>query len=208
MKIILISDTHGFHEQMIIPDGDILIHAGDISLKGNEKEIKAFLNWFSNLPHTYKIMVAGNHDWLFERQDSAYIQNLIPENIIYLNDSGTEIKGLQIWGSPVQPTFFSWAFNRDRGREIKSHWDLIPLHTDILITHGPPFGILDKTDKGMHVGCEELRKRVDLIKPKLHVFGHIHEAYGLHHENNTIFANASLLNVNYKHTNKAIVLEV
>ncbi len=208
MNITLISDTHGDHRQMAIAGGDMLIHAGDVSLKGTEEEVKDFLDWFSNQPHTYKIMVAGNHDWLFERRNSEYIQNLIPENIIYLNDSGIHIEGFNIWGSPIQPTFFNWAFNRNRGSEINSHWDLIPLNTDILITHGPPNGILDKIEQGTHVGCEELSKRVNQIKPKLHVFGHIHEGYGVYNENNIIFVNAALLNVKYKYTNKPIVVNL
>lgn len=208
MKIVQISDTHGYHKQTNIPDGDLLIHAGDISRRGSEEEILDFLEWFSSLSHRYKIFVAGNHDWFFERKQADYIKEKIPNNVIYLNDSGVEIKGLNIWGSPIQPTFFNWAFNRERGQNIKHHWDLIPENTDILITHGPPFGILDKTIHGKHVGCKALLMRVNQINPKLHVFGHIHEEHGILKTKSTTFVNASLLNEKYQYVNNALVLNV
>jgi len=88
------------------------------------------------------------------------------------------IEGVKFYGSPWQPRFFDWAFNLDRGEEIKKKWDLIPMDTDVLITHGPPYGILDLTHEGEKVGCEELMKAVLRVQPKIHIFGHIHEAYG------------------------------
>lgn len=208
MKLVLISDTHGAHKTVQVPEGDLLIHAGDLSKRGEEGEVKEFLDWFSKQPHTYKIFVAGNHDWLFERRSAEYITSLIPENIIYLNDSGIEINGVYIWGSPIQPTFYNWAFNRDRGKDIKRHWDLIPEHTDVLITHGPPYGILDKTIKGEQVGCQDLLNRVHQIKPKLHVFGHIHEGYGIHQNKQTSFVNTSILDQKYSCVNQPIVINL
>ena len=156
MKIVCISDTHDKHNQLELPDGDMLIHAGDVSSQGKQIQVEAFLKWFSAQPHKHKIFIAGNHDFFFERMPEDYIQSLIPENVIYLNDSGVTIEGLKIWGSPVQPWFYDWAFNRKRGKDIRKHWDLIPTNTDILITHGPPFGILDATNSGEKVGCEDL----------------------------------------------------
>ncbi len=208
MKIVLISDTDGRHNEVDIPDGDILIHAGDLSSRGKKEEIIDFLNWFSNQPHKYKIFIAGNHDFFFEREPKEIVEAIIPKNVIYLNDSGIEIEDIKIWGSPVQPEFYNWAFNRERGIDIKKHWDLIPKDTDILITHGPPEGILDKTVRGKGVGCEELLLTVNVIKPKIHVFGHIHEAYGVEKVNNTSFINASILNERYYYTNDPIIIEL
>lgn len=208
MKLVLISDTHGTHKTVQVPEGDVLIHAGDLSKRGEEGEVKEFLEWFSKQPHTYKVFVAGNHDWLFERRSAEYIKSLIPENIIYLNDSGVEINGVYIWGSPIQPTFYNWAFNRDRGEDIKRHWDLIPEHTDVLITHGPPYGILDKTIRGEHVGCQDLMNTIHEIQPKLHVFGHIHEGYGIQQSKQTNFVNASILDQKYRCVNQPIVINI
>jgi len=205
MKLILISDTHNRQHDIDIPNGDILIHAGDVSNRGLKWEVKEFLNWFSNQPHKYKIFIAGNHDFFFEKEHEDEIKNIIPKNVIYLNDSGIEIESIKIWGSPVQPEFYNWAFNRKRGKEIKKHWDLIPLGTDILITHGPPLNILDKTVRGDIVGCEDLLNAVNKIKPKIHVFGHIHEDYGILKKNDTTFINASILNERYRNTNDPII---
>ncbi|MCU0389773.1 MAG: metallophosphatase domain-containing protein [Thermoflexibacter sp.] len=206
MKIVCISDTHGLHEQVSIPEGDILLHAGDISKRGKEHEVVNFNHWLATLPHPHKVMIAGNHDFIFE-QNPTLAQSLIT-NAIYLNDSMIEINGLKIWGSPISPWFHDWAFNRKRGNEIKKHWDLIPAEIDILITHGPPFGILDYTASGRTVGCEELAKTIIKIKPKIHLFGHIHESYGIVEVNQTTFINASILDLNYKVVNQAVVIEI
>ena len=209
MKIIAISDTHGQHHALKqLPAGDMLIHAGDISRNGKENQVLDFLYWFAKQDYQYKIFIAGNHDFFFEREDASYIQQLIPEDILYLNDSGIEIEGLNIWGSPVQPWFYDWAFNRARGADIQQHWDLIPAQTDLLITHGPPMGILDATVRREHVGCAELMQTVEKIKPQAHVFGHIHEAYGRQQVNETTFINASVLNLHYQLTNAPVVFEL
>ena len=208
MQITLISDTHFRHNHLQFPGGDMLIHAGDVCGYGTEDESVAFLEWFAAQPYKHKIFIAGNHDWFFEIYDKAYIDKIIPTNIHYLNDSGIEIEGFKIWGSPVQIEFCDWAFNRKKGADINKHWKLIPKNTDILITHSPPFGILDRTNSNYNAGCEMLLKKVNLIKPKLHVFGHIHEGYGMIEKEGIIFANASSLNVNYQLVNAPIVLEM
>lgn len=208
MKIIMISDTHGRHNHLKIPEGDLLIHAGDVSSRGLESEIKNFLEWFSKQPHKYKVFIAGNHDFYFERQNTSTITKFIPEGIIYLNDSGITIDGLNIWGSPIQPEFMDWAFNRKRGSEIKEHWNLIPNNTDILITHGPPHRILDESIRREFTGCEELKKKVDVLKPKLHIFGHIHEAFGVKKIDKTTYVNASQLDYKYYLTNHPLVINL
>lgn len=206
MKIVFISDTHGKHQELTIPNGDMIIHAGDISSIGKEKEIIEFINWYKSLPHKYKIFIAGNHDFFFEIAEQGIIDNKIPNDIIYLNDSGCSIEGINIWGSPIQPEFLNWAFNRKRGEEIKKHWDLIPENIDVLITHGPPYGILDQTQEKEHVGCCDLIEKVLEIKPRIHVFGHIHEDCGIVEKDNITFINASVLNHKYVYTNTPVLL--
>jgi Icc-related predicted phosphoesterase len=208
MKFTTISDTHGKHNYLQLPAGDVLIHAGDVSSMGKEYEVLNFLDWFAKQDYEYKIFIAGNHDFYFERMPDADIQNIIPKNVIYLNDSGVTINGINIWGSPISPWFYDWAFNRHRGEPIKKHWDMIPSNTDILITHGPVFGILDYTNSGMRVGCEDLLVKVQEVKPKFHICGHIHEAYGMQEKDGTTFINASVLNEKYVLVNEPIVFEL
>lgn len=206
MQIIAISDTHGQHRNLKVPDGDILIHAGDISRGGTKEQVINFLEWFSEQNHPHKIFIAGNHDFFFEEAHAEEISKLIPDGVIYLNDSGVEINGVKFWGSPITPWFNNWAFNRQRGAEIKKYWDLIPNDIDVLVTHGPPFGILDETVYGKRTGCEELLLRVYHVMPKYHIFGHIHEDCGCLTKRGTTFVNASVLDDWYKLKNKPKIL--
>ena len=206
-RFVFLSDTHNCNEQIAVPDGDVLIHAGDATNRGTIDEITAFNQWFSNLPHKIKIFVAGNHDLLFERRPKL-AQSLLSENIIYLQDSAIEIENLKIYGSSWQPRFFDWAFNLNRGREIAEKWHLIPNETDVLITHGPPFGILDETPGGDFAGCEELRKKVEEIRPRLHVFGHIHSGYGRQEKFGALFVNASNCDEDYLPVNQPIIVDL
>ena len=215
MKITCISDTHNQHTH-IPPDwlegGDVLVHAGDISGRGSLREVEEFLAWFNELPYTHKIMIAGNHDFWFEKMSTFAVNEMLQEkypNIIYLNDSGVEIDGVKFWGSPVQPWFYDWAFNR-MGTDICKHWDMIPLDTDVLITHGPMKGFLDMTVRGVSTGCPYLlEKSAEMTNLKLFVCGHIHEAYGkFEFPDGGVFVNASTLNFNYKVQNKPIVVEI
>ena len=206
MKIVFISDTHNRHQDIEIPDGDLIIHAGDFSGRGHEYEVLSFFSWFSALPHKYKVFIAGNHDFMAER-DPISFQKLIPDNLVYLNDSMVTIEGIRIWGSPITPWFHDWAFNRKRGAQIMWHWNLIPENIDILVTHGPPQGILDKTARGNEAGCEDLLVTLDRARPRIHVFGHIHEAYGQVQQDETLFINASILNLQYKIANQPVVID-
>ncbi|MCH2046564.1 MAG: metallophosphatase domain-containing protein [Saprospiraceae bacterium] len=179
MKIVAISDTHGLHHQIKIPEGDLLIHTGDVSDRGEPAEIEDFLEWFSSQPHQYKVFIAGNHDFYFEKYSPEVITAKIPNNITYLYESGCTIEGIKIWGSPFSPIpYRRWAFNRERGADIQPHWDKIPENLDILLVHGPAYGILDKTTRDQHVGCENLKETLKIKQPKLFIFGHIHEARG------------------------------
>ena len=213
-RVVCISDTHNCNEEIVVPDGDLLIHAGDATTVGSVEQLRAFNRWFASLPHERKIFVAGNHDWMFER-DNDLARRLLDSSIVYLQDSSTEIDGLKIYGSPWQPRFFDWAFNLNRGPELAVKWAMIPDDIDILITHGPPNGILDLVPrKGWdeNTGCEELRKRVEQIaklgRLKLHAFGHIHCGYGVHEEFGVKFVNASTCDEQYSPTQPPIVADL
>jgi Icc-related predicted phosphoesterase len=208
VRILAISDTHGKHAALTLPEADVLIHAGDVSSMGKREEISSFLEWFSALSFSYKIFIAGNHDFFFERNSAAEIYRLIPDNVIYLNDSGITIDGIEIWGSPITPWFYDWAFNRQRGADIRTHWDMIPATTDMLITHGPPAGILDRTTGGQEAGCADLLQKVKLVKPAFHIFGHIHEGYGLQEEDGTAYINASVVDEKYRIRNNPVIFEL
>jgi Icc-related predicted phosphoesterase len=205
LKFVVISDTHCRHHNLKLPEGDVLLHAGDISYKGHKEEIVDFLKWFSKQDFAYKIFIAGNHDFYLEKAMLPEIESLIPQNVIYLNDSGLTIDGINIWGSPITPWFFNWAFNRHRGDDIKIHWDLIPANTDILITHGPVLGIHDTVINSQHVGCRDLLEKVKEIKPKVHICGHVHEGYGITQKFGTKFINACILNESYELVNKPVL---
>lgn len=207
MKFVAISDTHCRHQSLKLPKADAIIHAGDFTYRGDKEEVTDFLNWFSRLKYRHKIFIAGNHDFFFERKEKE-VPAIVPEGVTYLKDSGITIQGISIWGSPVTPWFYSWAFNRQRGVEIKKHWKLIPKNTDVLITHGPVYGILDTVVNEKKVGCKDLLSTVFEIKPKVHVCGHIHEGYGKMEKEGIQFINASVLNENYELTNQPVVFEV
>lgn len=206
MKIVCISDTHLQHRwnKIDVPDGDVLIHAGDGLSSGRYSELQIFQDWFLAFPHKHKIFVPGNHDWCFQTMFTAAAMGFP----IVLCDSGIEIEGLKFWGSPWQPEFYNWAFNLPRGQALKAKWDLIPNDTDVLITHGPPHGILDRTDRGEHVGCEDLTEALVRVRPKLHVFGHIHHGAGQFDSGSTIFVNASICDERYNPVNPPIAVDL
>lgn len=208
MKIVAISDTHGKHRSIVLPRGDVLIHTGDVSHRGRKDEIIDFMNWFEKQKFAYKIFIAGNHDFYFEKAKPAEISQLIPETIIYLNDSGVELNGIRIWGSPITPYFFNWAFNRKRGDEIRKHWELIPPKTDLLLTHGPVYGFLDQLVNEQHAGCQDLLRVVLTLKPRVHICGHIHESYGIIIRSGIKFINASVVNEHYELVNHPVVFEI
>lgn len=208
MKFVAISDTHCRHHNVKLPKGDVLIHAGDVCYKGTKEEVVDFLRWFDIQDYSHKIFIAGNHDFFLEKAKPNEIQNLIPKNIIYLNDSGISIRGIKIWGSPITPWFYNWAFNRHRGEEIQKHWKLIPANTDVLITHGPVLGIHDMVINGEHVGCRDLLQKVKEIKPTVHICGHIHEGFGVIQKSGTKFINACVLNESYELVNNPVVFEI
>jgi Icc-related predicted phosphoesterase len=206
MRIVCISDTHHLENHMKekIPEGDVLVHSGDFTNVGSKEDVVAFNNWIGKLPHKYKIVIAGNHDWLLYNKKNA---RKFLTNCIYLEDEETIIDGKIFYGSPWTPIFFCWAFMGTE-RELKEKWDNIPDHTDVLITHGPPYGILDRNIEGYYTGSKALIEKVLELKPKLHIFGHIHESYGVKRNDFTCFVNASTCNRSYVPVNKPIVVDI
>lgn len=197
-----------------VPNGDVLIHAGDFCNTGIERDVHKFAKWIRSLPHRWKIMVAGNHDRFFQQQPElarAYLDS----GVIYLEDSGCEIEGLHFWGSPWQPWFMDWAFNLPRkGPQLRERWGLIPSETDVLVTHCPAFGVLDQvhpkgqTDSGTGpLGCEELAARLQHLRPRLHIFGHIHDSYGCLWQGQTLAVNASICDEDYRPVHKPVVID-
>jgi len=206
IKFVCLSDTHGRHNKIDIPNGDVLLFCGDFFNFGNLEELYDFNTFLGKLPHTYKIVIAGNHDQLFEKNRTLGESFLT--NAIYLQDSFVVINKIKIYGSPWQPRFLNWAFNLDRGQKLQEKWDMIPHDVDILMTHSPPYKCGDKTIDNKYCGCKELRKVIEKIQPKYHIFGHIHEGYGKYKIKKTIEINASALNHQYKYTNKCIIFNL
>lgn len=224
-KITFISDTHGKHKMLTkdLIGGDILIHSGDIMTDGYHKEeLIDFLNWFEGINnYGTKIFIAGNHDRTIQ-DEPEWFKGILTnyKTIDYLQDeemveyydghNGDFIEeNIRFYGSPWQPWFYNWAFNLPRnGEELERVWNQIPTNTDILITHSPPFGILDKPyGHGLSVGCELLRSVIDNIKPKIMVYGHIHGSHGYYFNGNTHFINASVLNERYMYSNLPLNIE-
>lgn len=216
MKIVAISDIHTKQLQLnhLLKDGgDVLVVAGDLTYQGDLPSIQNFADWLDNLDQFKNIVViAGNHDWGFQKDGQVCRKMLEDRGIIYLENQEAIIDGIKFWGSPITPWFFNWAFNIHRGPEIRKYWDMIPMDTDVLITHGPPKGHGDLVNNsytyGENVGCEELLLAVQKVKPQVHFFGHIHEGYGVSYEGPTTLMNCSVVNARYQVTNMPMVFNL
>lgn len=226
LRLVCISDTHCTHRNIELPEGDILIHTGDATRGGTYQQIKDFLDWFSVQPFSHRIWISGNHDltlqkdfylqnWrrfhAFHKEDPDAILALIHSyaDVLYLQDELVECAGLRIYGSPWQPTFFDWGFNAARGEEIAQKWSNIPIGIDILLTHGPPLGVGDLCNSGVRAGCADLLHQIMYrIQPRVHVFGHIHEAEGMWHNGHTQFINAAVCNTQYQYKNRPKVYSI
>lgn len=223
-RLVLLSDTHSLHRgdvvegvarPLVVPDGDILIFAGDLCNSGTLPEVADFGRWLRSLPHRYKVVIAGNHDFPFEHFREQAVDELFGAGdgggIVYLQDSQITLMGLRIYGSPWQPRFFDWAFNLDRnGPELAEKWAMIPEGLDVLVTHGPPYGVLDETHFGLRrMGCELLAAAVVMKQPRLHVFGHNHGGYGKRGgPDGTIFVNAAICDDRYAPIREPIVIDL
>jgi len=239
ISVLCISDTHSLESRIPnqqLPKADILIHAGDFSNVGEEKEVENFVQWISDHMERgdfkHAIIIAGNHETTFEpeyfhsdgggnrffsepkEQDCEKIRSFLTKsslsNLHYLEDDALELFGIRFYGSPWQPYFHNWAFNLSRGNEIQKKWDSIPKDTDVLITHGPPAFHGDSNESGSHTGCLNLLRTVETLAVQYHVFGHIHEAYGVTMQDNleTKFINASICTLNYRPTQLPIMFHI
>ncbi|PYE51988.1 Icc-related predicted phosphoesterase [Deinococcus yavapaiensis KR-236] len=205
---MLLSDTHGCHRDVRVPDGDVLVHAGDATHAGSREELEDFLAWFASIGNfEARVLVAGNHDVLFER-DPILARSLLPRNVTYLEDAGVTVRGVRVWGSPITPVFEEWAFIR-APREIDAHWRRIPRDVDVLVTHGPPLGVLDRlADDSANVGCPSLLARVNEVRPRLHVHGHIHARYGQLMRGATLHVNPAVCDDGYAAAHAPIVVNL
>lgn len=212
-KLVFISDTHCQLHKVKIPDGDILIHSGDLTYNGSIEQVSQELTKLKKISAKFQhvVLVCGNHDWLGQKNSSLMRQMCADNNVIYLEDEAITLEGLKIYGSPWQPAFCNWAFNKERGAEINKYWDMIPDDTNILVTHGGPYGIGDICPDGFVAGCKDLLYRIhQLDKLKIHCFGHIHGGRGVYKNKlrDIIFINASICDEDYRPTNKPIMVEL
>ncbi|MFO0547090.1 MAG: metallophosphatase domain-containing protein [Polyangiaceae bacterium] len=209
MRLVLLSDTHRQHDAIRVPPGDVLVHAGDFCGHGTVKQAEAFADFVVRQPHRYKVVIAGNHDRCLE-MDPELGPRLFPKErgCHYLFDSGVVLDGVRFWGSPWQPWFLDWAFNLQRGAPLRAKWDLIPSKTDVLVTHGPPHQVRDRCEDGHLAGCEELALALQRVQPRVHVFGHIHEGYGVTRVESTLFCNASICTLAYTPSNPPLVVDL
>jgi Icc-related predicted phosphoesterase len=211
MKVVCISDTHNKHDSLLpIEDGDVLVHSGDATLQGSTKEVASFIEWFSRQPHKNKIFVPGNHDWLFQLNPKLASDICSDNGITLLLDKSVMIDGYVFYGSPWQPEFFKWAFNLPRGHMLADKWSEIPDDVNVLITHGPPHGILDQLEyNDERVGCQDLADRILKLKElKLHVFGHIHCDAGEKWFSGVKYVNASVLDDRYRLRKQEVIVEL
>lgn len=228
MLIHALSDSHNQHRKLEkqLTGGDVLIHAGDFSGQGHIWEYEDFLKWLAGFNDRYKdtLLICGNHEINIELTHMHRFKEMCAElDITYLEDSGVEIDGVKFYGSPVQPWFQDWGWNKARNESeaalyriglIKPHWDAIPDDTNVLITHGPPYDILDElvyvdgTPRGQFVGCQDLLTRIKELKDlDLHLFGHIHCGYGQKHQDGVSYYNVAVCDEQYWPSNPVTVIE-
>ncbi len=214
MRLVCFSDTHTYHNSITdkLPEADVLLFSGDSCGRGSLFEVEDFGLWLSSISSRYKkiLVIAGNHDWAFERNPTQAKELIeIESNITYLRDEAITFEGVNFYGSPWQPEFCNWAFNVPRGPRLAEIWSKIPDNTDVLITHGPVYGVCDFTEYDkINVGCQDLLERVNVIKPLLHLFGHIHEGYGIVEKDGVVYANASICTLRYKPINDPFVFDL
>ncbi|MGZ5231283.1 MAG: metallophosphatase domain-containing protein [Burkholderiales bacterium] len=218
IRFVCVSDTHSKLDKVAIPDGDVLVHTGDLSRVGAVNDLAEQFKLLNKMPHEHIVAIAGNHDHGLQHiPDLAKLYGRRYPRVRYLDSTSAEVAGVKLWGSPWTPWFLDWAFNFPRGdageQEATLHYAGIPDDTQLLITHGPPRGVLDQLDERgsepfAHVGSIALRKRIDsLPRLRAHVFWHIHSQYGTQRDGNVLFVNAATCTEQYQPTNPPIVLD-
>lgn len=216
MKLVCVSDTHGFHREVVVPPGDVLVHAGDITGKGEIDVALDCAAWMAEQPHKHKIVVPGNHDFCFDISQTKYDARARDAfealGVHFLIDTARTLDGIKFYGSPWVPNLNTWAF-WDRGRD---RFESAPCDIDVLVTHGPPAGVRDiagapgSTLRYTHCGSQHMVRYINRCpKLKLHIFGHVHESYGRSSPTNPIiFVNACICTGAYEPTNAPIVVEI
>jgi len=215
LQIVALSDSHNATKRVEIPDGDILIHAGDFSFQGKSLEIQDFIEWMKEQPHKHKLWIAGNHELGIE--DFPDNANVIDNetNSTYIHDKVIEIEGLKFLGCNFTPEFNNWAFNLTE-RQSKIYWENAP-EADVVVCHGPPYGILDSvTPEYKHhrpLGCIHFKNYLERVKPKVAIFGHIHGGFGhetikWNDDSETECFNVSVMNEQYQLTNPVTIIEI
>ena len=235
MKIVAISDTHGHHRSVDVPDGDVLVHAGDITMNGEMGVVTDFVDWIASLPHAHKIVVPGNHDRCFDISQTKYDGRALAlfdlRGVHLLVDAARTLEvgseKIRVYGAPWVSNLVGWAF-WDRNQDKFEH---APRDIDLLVTHGPPLGIRDSSvlvpdprsraartasaastwtcGMGTHFGSRHLARYLNHCpRLKTHVFGHVHEGYGMEQRGEILFANACTCDRMYKSVNPALVIEV
>ncbi|XP_068212745.1 metallophosphoesterase MPPED2 isoform X2 [Palaemon carinicauda] len=215
VRFVCMSDTHSKTDELkhSVPPGDVFLHAGDFTRKGTVEEAQKFNEWLGTLPHRYKIVIAGNHELLLDWEASAVTKVASPDEVLtnataYLQGSGTSVFGIKLYGCPWTPIYHIMAFNVERGSPLRKKWAAIPNDVDVLMTHGPPLGRCDLSHRNKRSGCVDLLKTVQSrVKPKYHIFGHIHEGHGISYDGTTTYINASTCDVKYQPVNRAIVFD-
>lgn len=230
MKVVLISDTHSHHEKLgELPPGDLLIHAGDFTESRPPKpdEYKQFMDWFVGQPHKHKLLISGNRDQYMDTETCrkhektsgfwvAAIQQYVKEepSVTYLEDQSHSVSlgetEIHVWGSPWTAIYGKpgKAFQIPK-ESLNSKWAKIPAHTDILVTHMPPYGVLDRNKGGARAGCRDLAGELQArLAPRLHVFGHIHESWGFHRSDRTLYVNAASKRPRSEEMNRSLVVEI
>lgn len=193
MRIVVIGDTHGKHLELPELHGDVLIHCGDFcdGFQINQEDVEKIDQWFGELDFPEIIVIGGNHDFVAQQKHRS--NETVFRNATYLVDESYHYQGVNFFGTPWLPALNGWAYYLPDDKR-KEKWELIPADTDILISHTPPFGILDKPKSGNSVGCKHLRKRTEAVSPDVHCFGHVHASYGVYHSEHTTYYNASVVN--------------
>ncbi len=219
MKIVSISDTHSHHRKLTLPGADMIVSAGDWSYKGEPEVVEDFIAWMKELPYQHKVVIMGNHELSYDKEPPQIkkikaLELMKEAGIHYLENSEVIINGYKIWGSPIQPWFHDWAWNHQRGPEIAAVWSKIPNDTNILITHGPPYGKLDRVEDWWGIasneGCKDLKARVqELSQLKACIYGHLHLQGGqMINVDGVQYVNAAVCDERYKPINKIMVIEV
>jgi Icc-related predicted phosphoesterase len=206
MRIVCTADTHNFTPKL--PEGDLLIHAGDLTYEGTVKEYRRGIEWLDSLSFSHILFVPGNHDFTFANKMAAFAKTHLPQKVHLLIDSAFHLDRYLFYGSPWIPPIPNWAFGLDeKGREEK--WSKIPPGTNVLITHTPPYAVLDQLYNGQSVGCRPLAQRVKKLEDlRLHVFGHIHSSYGIEEKGKLTFINASYCDDDYQPAGTPLVFHL